>query len=232
MLSTQWSEVQARYRRFLRTVGQQTLGVDEVISPTLALGEIGSAPYRGDPRAFVGFATADGAVAPNRNHVQLVLAPGSAAVPNPSCVLVRRMLINAREALPAAAVTAAFVYVAGSANADAPTVNNIQPILTEPVTGSFGVAPQPVSGGKLSLFTGSLPATPVDASVIGEKMLLGATTLLTAEFWFDPPILLATNGINLCLIGATVDGFDAGGVNPVHMGAGFAGEFFEQYPPR
>jgi len=232
MQATQWSEIQARYRRFLRTVGQQTLAADEVISPGLQLEQLHVAPWRSDPVAFMGFADADGAA--QRNQVALRLNGGNTAAPVLACALVRRVHVSLGESA-AAGLFFFRLWVSGS-SAITLTASLTQPVKVEPVTGSVGVVPQPVALGVLVIGTGNELAIPADAIEIGRRVGVGATTIPEAEFELDPPVLLASSGVSTTsirppsLIGVTADTTD--GVNPVRVSACFSGELFQLYPPR
>lgn len=223
MLPTQWAELQARIRRFFRTVGQQSFNLDEVVSPTGQLVSLDGPPWRSDPIAWYGQIAATGAAAGNFNYgsaeLNLTAARGG-------CALVTRVYVYARELLATGGPFDAILSVGPQFN----NGNGYQ--LVEPVSFNGFNFSVPVRGG-LSV-TGTVPTNHATIAR-GEIYNFGPSVAVKYGHLFelDPPILLAdqpANSAQSC-VAVGIAANDSGGA-PVDVQACFGGLYFNQYPQR
>jgi hypothetical protein len=226
MLPTQWAELQARIRRYFRTVGQQAFNLDEVISPVGLLQNLDGAPWRSDPVAWYGQVAVTGAAAGNFNYWSAELNfPAGGGGAQGGCALVLQAAVYAREALAAAPTVGDALLTLG------PAFNNGNGfLLCEPAQYNGFAYSVPVRGG--TSVTGTVPTNHTTIAR-GPIYQLAAGAKYGHVWTLNPPILLADlpqNSAQAC-IAAGIALNDAGGA-PVDIQASFQGLYFNLYPQR
>lgn len=225
MLINQNSELQARIRRFTRSVSDQSLSQDEILSPVAVLDRLHVAPWRDTPRAFRGRGIEGAATGTNLNIVGVSLA-----ATDPGCALIHSVTVGCREVpTVGAAATLQWLLLFGT---DALT-DTASPLcyLLEPISRPGGimanVPPRIQSIATRDTIT-------LQGAILAEELyaLVSSTGLPLSKTWrLDPPALLTGATDGYAWIGGTVNNQGVGPA-PVEVSLSVEGEYFPIYPRR
>jgi hypothetical protein len=101
MLPIQSGELAARLRRFFHLVGRVPAVLDETTVPVINVGDLDRAPWREDPRTFIGWGNFDGAGA---GLVNWVVFQHQLGHPGCSCITKSRVIVREASSASGAAV--------------------------------------------------------------------------------------------------------------------------------
>jgi hypothetical protein len=230
MQPVQYGEIQRRLQRLTRTVGQQMVALEEVVSPTIQLGEVSGIPYRSEPRRFA--VSADLAASANPAVAQAGLISLIAADAR-GCAIIRRctVSINIRPDVSQTIFCDLGIVTASISGVGVGQWAVIEPVVANPAGATIARIGGLITGGLANGFN-ALQRLNRQSWCI---QTAAAYSELSNFVFDDLGILLVPAGLGAVqqvAASVQVTGTSAAGVNNLPISHSWEGEYFLEYPPR